>query len=67
MKKWEIAGISVLPVVELVLALNDLLAPGYAMGDGIVLVPETVILHVVAAVATTAAIIRGMRDSKAAE
>jgi hypothetical protein len=65
MKKWEIAGISLLPVIELVLAMNDYLA-GYAMDDGILLVPEVVILHVMAAGATAAAIVRASMDQKAA-
>lgn len=53
MQKWEIAGISVLPIVELVLALNVSLGH-----DGAPLVDPAIILHAVAAIATVAAIVR---------
>lgn len=66
MQKWEIAGISVLPVIELAMALNDYLA-GAGLGDGVLLVPEAIVLRVFAVIATSAAIVRALRDRKAAK
>jgi hypothetical protein len=61
MQKWEIAGISMLPVVELVLMLN-----GQMGTDGQPLVDPAIILQVVAAVATLAAIVRAALDKRKA-
>lgn len=61
MQKWEIAGISLLPVVELVMALNAQMGQ-----DGQPLVDPAIILHAVAALATIAAIVRGYMDKRKA-
>ena len=61
MQKWEIAGISMLPVVELALVLNTALGH-----DGAPLVDPTIILHAFAAVATLAALVRAGLAKKAA-
>lgn len=67
MQKWEIAGISLLPVLELVTVLNDYLAPGHVLGDGVLLVPESVIIHSIAFVGTVAALVRAMMDKRKAK
>lgn len=56
--KWEIAGISVMPVVEAVLAINAQLPSP---------LPESLILHIVIAIATIAAIARALIDAKKAK
>jgi hypothetical protein len=53
--KWEIAGISVLPLVEAILGINAQLPHP---------VSETLILHAVVAVATIAAIVRASLSKK---
>lgn len=61
MQKWEIAGISLLPIVELVLALNTSFGT-----EGQPLVDPAIILHFVAAIATLAAIVRAALDKRKA-
>lgn len=61
MQKWEIAGISFLPVVECMMAINSAAGP-----DGQPLVSEALLLHIVAAAMTIAAIVRAFADRKKA-
>lgn len=61
MQKWEIAGISVYPVIEAVLAIN------VAMGtEAEPWMPEALLLRLVAAVATIAALVRAALDQRKA-
>jgi hypothetical protein len=55
MQKWEIAGISFLPVVECVMAINA--AAGI---DGQPWIAESLLLRIFAAVATLAALVRAV-------
>lgn len=61
MQRWEIAGISMLPVVEFVMLLNTQLG-----SEGQPLVSEALLLQAFAAVATLAAIVRAVMDKRKA-
>lgn len=61
MQKWEIAGISFLPVVECLLAINTAAGSG-----GEPLVAEALLIHILAGVMTVAALVRALLDKRKA-